>query len=88
MDLKEKIRTRTAKVGVIGLGYVGLPLAVEFAGAGFDVTGFDVEASRKIASFGIAFLDSRSIRPWDSKCATRPRRATSVTAPEICPASM
>jgi UDP-N-acetyl-D-glucosamine dehydrogenase len=42
----ERIRTRTARVGVIGLGYVGLPLAVEFARAGFDVTGFDVDASK------------------------------------------
>jgi len=33
-------------VGVIGLGYVGLPLVVEFARAGFDVTGFDVDASK------------------------------------------
>jgi UDP-N-acetyl-D-glucosamine dehydrogenase len=42
----ERIRARTARVGVIGLGYVGLPLAVEFAHAGFDVTGFDVDASK------------------------------------------
>ena len=46
MNLKDKIRDRTAKVGVIGLGYVGLPLAVEFAKNGFDVTGFDVDASK------------------------------------------
>src|ERR1700704_4968065 len=44
--LAEKIRTRGARVGVIGLGYVGLPLAVEFARAGFTVTGFDVDASK------------------------------------------
>jgi len=44
--LTEKIRTRTAKVGVIGLGYVGLPLAVEFANVGFFVTGIDVQASK------------------------------------------
>ena len=42
--LKDRIRSRDAKVGVIGLGYVGLPLAVEFARAGLDVTGFDVDA--------------------------------------------
>jgi hypothetical protein len=42
----EKIRTRTAKAGVIGLGYVGLPLAVEFANAGFSVTGIDVQHSK------------------------------------------
>ena len=37
---------KQARVGVIGLGYVGLPLAVEFARAGFDVTGFDVDARK------------------------------------------
>src|SRR5688572_31640604 len=45
-SLKDKIRDRSARVGVIGLGYVGLPLAVEFAKAGFDVTGFDVDTSK------------------------------------------
>src|SRR5438034_2907549 len=44
--LLTRIRNRQARVGVIGLGYVGLPLAVEFARAGFDVTGFDVDASK------------------------------------------
>jgi UDP-N-acetyl-D-glucosamine dehydrogenase len=44
VELKEKIRTRQLAVGVIGLGYVGLPLAVEFALHGFKVTGFDVDA--------------------------------------------
>ena len=44
VGLKDRIRSRDAKVGVIGLGYVGLPLAVEFARAGLDVTGFDVDA--------------------------------------------
>ncbi len=43
-----RIRSRQAHVGVIGLGYVGLPLAVEFAHAGFTVTGFDVD-ERKAA---------------------------------------
>jgi UDP-N-acetyl-D-glucosamine dehydrogenase len=46
MDLKDKISARTARIGVIGLGYVGLPLAVEFAKAGFQVTGFDVDESK------------------------------------------
>ena len=44
--LEEKIRNRTARVGVVGLGYVGLPLAVEFARAGFTVTGIDVSQSK------------------------------------------
>jgi UDP-N-acetyl-D-glucosamine dehydrogenase len=41
-QLLQKIDNRTAKIGVIGLGYVGLPLAVEFARAGFEVVGYDV----------------------------------------------
>jgi UDP-N-acetyl-D-glucosamine dehydrogenase len=44
--LEEKIRTRQAKVGIVGLGYVGLPLAVEFAKAGFTVTGIDLSDSK------------------------------------------
>src|SRR5579864_4119274 len=44
--LEEKIRTRQARVGIIGLGYVGLPLAVEFAKAGFSVTGIDLSESK------------------------------------------
>jgi UDP-N-acetyl-D-glucosamine dehydrogenase len=40
--LEAKIRDHSAVVGVIGLGYVGLPLAVEFAEEGFNVVGFDV----------------------------------------------
>ena len=45
--LAEKIGSRRARVGVVGLGYVGLPLAVEFAHAGFSVTGIDV-SERKV----------------------------------------
>ncbi len=44
--LSAKISSRQAQVGVIGLGYVGLPLAVEFAKAGFTVTGIDVLQSK------------------------------------------
>src|SRR5690242_11698752 len=44
--LEEKIRSRRARVGIVGLGYVGLPLAVEFAKAGFNVTGIDVSKEK------------------------------------------
>ena len=44
--LSEKIRSKTARVGVVGLGYVGLPLAVEFAQAGYNVTGIDLSESK------------------------------------------
>ena len=44
--LEDKIRARTARVGIVGLGYVGLPLAVEFARAGFSVTGIDISQDK------------------------------------------
>lgn len=46
-NLLDKLRLKTARVGVVGLGYVGLPLAVEFAHAGFHVTGLDID-ERKV----------------------------------------
>jgi len=52
LALLERIRAKQAKVGVIGLGYVGLPLAVEFAHRGFDTTGFDIDESKTRAING------------------------------------
>ena len=47
MDNFEKlIKTRKAAIGIVGMGYVGLPLAVEFAKGGFRVTGFEVDAQK------------------------------------------
>ena len=46
LALKEKIKSKQARLGVIGLGYVGLPLAVEKAKAGFKTIGFDVQQSK------------------------------------------
>jgi UDP-N-acetyl-D-glucosamine dehydrogenase len=46
MELMERIEKKRARVGVIGLGYVGLPLGVEFSRAGFAVTGFEVDGRR------------------------------------------
>lgn len=44
--LTEKIRAKEAKIGIMGLGYVGLPLAVAFAKKSFEVTGFDVDKQK------------------------------------------
>ena len=56
--LREKIRSRRARTGVVGLGYVGLPLAVELAKAGFHATGIDLD-NRKVQSI----TDGRSYIP-------------------------
>ena len=44
--IKKLIAERKARVGIVGLGYVGLPLAVEFGKSGFAVTGFEVDAQK------------------------------------------
>jgi UDP-N-acetyl-D-glucosamine dehydrogenase len=44
--LAAKIRSKSARVGVVGLGYVGLPLAVEYAEAGYHVTGIDLSETK------------------------------------------
>ncbi len=45
-ELEQKIKEKNAVVGIVGLGYVGLPLAVAFAEAGFRVLGFDIQQKR------------------------------------------
>jgi len=42
----ERVATRSASIGIVGLGYAGLPLAMAFAEAGFDVLGIDIDAER------------------------------------------
>ena len=44
--LKNKIKDKTVKIGVIGLGYVGLPLALLFSKKGFFVNGFDTDKKK------------------------------------------
>ena len=66
LDLRRKIEAREARIGVIGLGYVGLPLAVELANAGFRVMGFDIDGS-KVRSLGqgrsyIGDVDSAAVQ--------------------------
>ncbi len=46
MTLVEKITRRNAKIGVIGLGYVGLPLVIQFVKAGYEVIGFDLDEEK------------------------------------------
>lgn len=46
LKLADKIRDKTARVGIVGLGYVGLPLAIAFSESGFRVLGFDTQQKR------------------------------------------
>jgi UDP-N-acetyl-D-glucosamine dehydrogenase len=49
-ELKKKAQEGTLRVGVVGLGYVGLPLAVQFAVKGISVTGIDITKGKSISS--------------------------------------
>ncbi len=76
--LLERIRTKQAKVGVIGLGYVGLPLAVEFARHGFDVTGFDIDESKAAAiNSGRSYIPDVAQQDLGSAVQANKLRATS-----------
>ncbi len=57
-ELRDLIDSREARIGVIGLGYVGLPLALEFAKAGFTVTGLDID-DEKVRSLedGVSYIE-------------------------------
>jgi len=56
--LLDRIATREARIGIIGVGYVGLPLAVVFAEAGFRVTGFDLSADRAATiNRGVSYIE-------------------------------
>ncbi len=52
LELEDRIKSRQARFGVIGLGYVGLPLALTLSEAGFDVTGIDIDTNRVDAIIG------------------------------------
>jgi UDP-N-acetyl-D-glucosamine dehydrogenase len=60
-ELSQRIASREARIGVIGLGYVGLPLALGFARAGFPVSGFDLDGEKvKALSEGRSYIEDVS----------------------------
>src|SRR3954451_23934611 len=80
--LERKIRARTARVGIIGLGYVGLPLAVGFAKAGYAVTGIDVsEEKTRSVNAGESYIgDITSETLAELGKAGKPRATTDFAA--------
>jgi len=69
--LEQKIKDKTAIVGVVGLGYVGLPLLDAFINAGFGAVGFDVDSKKADAlnkgESYIEHIDSSVIQKWIDK---------------------
>jgi UDP-N-acetyl-D-glucosamine dehydrogenase len=90
--LRTRLETRLARVAVIGLGYVGLPLAETFAWGGFPVLGFDVDANKvaklKKGESYIGHIDSDRIVELAASgrfdATTDPRRLSEADAVVIC----
>jgi UDP-N-acetyl-D-glucosamine dehydrogenase len=92
MELLNKIESKQARLGVIGLGYVGLPLAVEFARAGFSVVGYDVD-KRKVADLmaGQSYIPDVSsahlaevVKNGRFVATTDPKKLAEVDIIDIC----
>jgi len=73
-ELKHKLETRQARIGIVGMGYVGLPLALLFSGEGFRVTGFDIAAD-KVATLnaGRSYIVRILPRPFGKRRSGLPR---------------
>jgi UDP-N-acetyl-D-glucosamine dehydrogenase len=93
-DLERKIRDRSAQLGVIGLGYVGLPLAIKMAEQGFRVTGIDIDGSKvESVNAGISYvlglpneslltaIDNGTIRATQSFAAVESLDTISICVP-------
>ena len=76
--LIHKLETHTARVGIVGLGYVGLPLAMEFANAGFSVTGIDLQPS-KIDQINAGTSYVQDVDSKDVKRLVRENRLTATS---------
>src|SRR5690348_3381603 len=76
-NLQDQLQTRKAMVGVVGLGYVGLPLLVELARAGYEAVGFDLD-TRKVAAIheGRSYIADVPQNDVSSLVATGRLRAT------------
>jgi UDP-N-acetyl-D-mannosaminuronate dehydrogenase len=88
----DRLKTREAKIGIVGLGYAGLPLAMAFAETGFEVTGIDVNESRVAAlKEGRSYLvdvPSRSTRSRSAcrrRCRRRVRPTSRTSSPRPSP---
>ncbi len=91
-DLIAKINNRSAKVGIIGLGYVGLPLAMVLARAGFKVTGLDISTTKvKLLNGGKSDIDDvpneavkSAVKAGKFEATTDPRKMAKMDTISIC----
>jgi UDP-N-acetyl-D-glucosamine dehydrogenase len=90
--LVKKIENRTANVGVVGLGYVGLPLSMVLANAGFKVTGFDIARSKvKLLNTGKSDIDDvshetvkKAVKAGKFRATTDPKKLAGMDTISVC----
>lgn len=81
MTTIEKIENKSAKIAIIGLGYVGLPLALEFVNKGFQVTGFDIDQKKiPILNSGKTYI--KHIAAERIKAAVKTQRFIATSDPK------
>jgi UDP-N-acetyl-D-glucosamine dehydrogenase len=78
MNLKQKISSRKARIGVIGLGYVGLPLGLEFSKKGFKTVGFDIDPA-KVRSIARGHSYIEDVKSEDLRREVRAGRFSATT---------
>jgi UDP-N-acetyl-D-glucosamine dehydrogenase len=91
-NLLKKLEDHSAKVGIVGLGYVGLPLAVEFAEEGFAVVGFDISETKvNLINAGKSDIDdipdsrvANLVKPGKLIATTDPKLMKQVDTISIC----
>lgn len=91
-DLIKRLKSKTAKAGVVGLGYVGLPLSIELANAGFNVTGFDISKKKvNLLNSGKSDIDDvpnadvrKMIRNKKFKATTDWKKISTMDTISIC----
>jgi threonine dehydrogenase-like Zn-dependent dehydrogenase len=78
-QLKQKLAKKTATIGIVGLGYVGLPLAIAFSQAGFKVLGFDTQSKKvNLINKGQSYITDISSK--DLAAAVASKRFVATTA--------
>ena len=76
-NLEQKLKNKTAVIGIVGLGYVGLPLALAFSKAGFKVLGFDIQQKRvDLVNKGQSYIADVSSASLSAVVATKDLEAT------------
>jgi UDP-N-acetyl-D-glucosamine dehydrogenase len=81
-SLERKVRARTARIAVVGLGYAGLPMAVELAGAGFPIVGFDVD-SVKVDTINLGRSPVSNVGDAEVQALRETKRLHASTDPSV-----